>query len=72
VEQNNLKIEVENSGHWSPANVTEGFGLGMTNLRERLKTLYNSGYKLTVTEGNGRVRVAVTIELAHGEHAAIA
>jgi two-component system LytT family sensor kinase len=66
VKQNNLKLEVENSGHWSPANATDGFGLGLTNLKERLKTLYDSGYELTVTEENSRVRVAVTIDLAHG------
>jgi two-component system LytT family sensor kinase len=69
VERNNLQIEVENSGHWSRTNATDGFGLGMTNLRERLKTLYDSGFRLTVTEVDSKVRVAVTIDLAHGEHA---
>jgi two-component system LytT family sensor kinase len=72
VDQNSLRIEVENSGHWSRSNTTEGVGLGMTNLKERLWTLYGSGYRLTVTDGKNKVLVRVTINLAQGEHAASA
>jgi two-component system LytT family sensor kinase len=72
VEQKRLQIEVENSGHWSTANTTDGGGVGMTNLKERLKALYDSGYKLTVRDRDDKVRVRVTIDLAQGEHGATA
>ena len=72
LEQNTLYIEVENSGDWSPKKTTNETGLGMRNLQERLEALYASRCKLSVENGNDKVRVCVKIELAEREHAAIA
>jgi len=67
VRENNLHLEIENSGHWASANSADGFGLGLANLRERLQSLYDSDCGLAVCEVNGRVRVSVTIALAPAE-----
>ncbi|HKY06487.1 MAG TPA: histidine kinase [Blastocatellia bacterium] len=71
-----LRIEVANSGRWadhaSGLNLSNGTGIGIENVRQRLEQVYPGRHSFDVTEGDGSVRAVIEIELSGTEalHAA--
>jgi len=71
---NRLRIEVANTGRWIPREDETGkrTGVGLENLRARLKLAYNERYRLDREEENGWVNVTVEIPLEDETHERVA
>ncbi|CAM2064344.1 Histidine kinase [Sulfidibacter corallicola] len=65
--EDTLHIEVANSGRWVDPEATkddewgQSTGLGLRNVRERLKFSYPDGHRFTVREADGWVRARISI-----------
>lgn len=61
-----LQIEVANSGEWvePAANGHAGTGIGLANLRQRLRQAFPDAHELRTETGNGWVIVRLTLRLA--------
>ncbi len=59
---NGVRIEVSNTGEWVEANSADTVGgIGLKNLRERLKLLYPESHSLQISVDNGWVIVQIRI-----------
>ena len=67
-EHQKLLIEVSNSGKWTSRGTTtrEHNGIGLPNVRKRLKLLYGEGASLYISQENERVVARIEIPLHHG------
>ncbi len=59
VENNHLQIEVANTGKWRDSGTRSG--LGLENIRRRLRMLYDARACLRVCQGEGLVRIQIEI-----------
>lgn len=60
---NNIHIQVKNTGSLSKKNTLEkSLGIGLNNIRERLKLLYNNNANLTISETSPYVIVDISIQ----------
>lgn len=63
-EDSRLQLEVANTGRWrEPGNVPQP-GLGLENIRERLRLLYGTKAGLEIKSSDGWVRMHVTLPIA--------
>ncbi len=61
IDQDNLMIWVSDNG-LGPSKNTNGFGIGLHNIQERLKQIYGDDFKVRITKGNGfRVEIELPI-----------
>jgi hypothetical protein len=66
-EGDRLHLEVSNTGHWRPEaepRATASSGIGLSNLRERLRLIYGDKAQLTLNEADGWVIARISIPTA--------
>ncbi|MBE0385665.1 two-component system, LytT family, sensor kinase [Pseudoalteromonas luteoviolacea DSM 6061] len=56
-----LRIFVENEGGASNSSNEKGFGIGLSNTKERLETFFSTPCQLSVEDGNTKTRVTIVI-----------
>jgi LytS/YehU family sensor histidine kinase len=63
-EENKLFVTIKNSGEWDNKNLTKG--IGIENVKNRLKTAYSGKHILEIKEENGWVIIKIQIDLING------